>query len=524
MATLVAATLLSTNVMANNTGHIGNQPGKDNDIEIVVGDIDNVLGNICNQSGSDNDCEIEIGNVTGDVVISDGATVIIGGEGGGADGKDGKDADMSVVNSNTDRIQAIEDRGEYSVIGMIDEEMAFDTVTDEAGNTVRTYVDEGGIVYKSSTNAHTGETTEFEVDMVTEDELDYLLNGGQTSMDDRGILGEIDSNTATNNRQESYIDSLISDTMDQEEITDVSLDGDKLVIKTSADSQFEGEHESSEFEVDLSKYDDSEAIDTVSDEVKRESQINDNQQIEIDRNKDAVVDLNNRVDETYDAMREGDEQLQTQVNDVNDRVTDVQQTLYEEGVIRAESDRIVAANAQKKLDAAITAQGEVDTAQDVKITDNSKDITDNANNIINNTVTINKNKAAQDAYNEEMSKLYAAHDAKINSNTTRITGLESRMDNVETEVAGIHNDNRRQDGMIAGVLAASTMEMPMDWNGQWAVQVGLGGYNSQEALALGLVTAGEGYAFRATITGTNADEFSELAYGASLTISTSIFE
>jgi hypothetical protein len=68
--------LATTNAMAN-TGHVGNQTGNNNDVDISVGSIENVMGSICNQSGTDNDCAVNIDNVNGDVTIADGANVTI---------------------------------------------------------------------------------------------------------------------------------------------------------------------------------------------------------------------------------------------------------------------------------------------------------------------------------------------------------------------------------------------------------------------------------------------------------------
>ena len=168
-----------------------------------------------------------------------------------------------------------------------------------------------------------------------------------------------------------------------------------------------------------------------------------NQDTLIDRNVEAMSDLNNRVDENYDMMRDGDEQLQGQVNDTNDRVTAVQNTLSEEGVLRAESDRIVAANAQKKLNRVVAEQNDINNNQNDAINDNSTRIT----------------AAEQELYS-----------------TT------ARSKRNEQDIQLLQQDVTRLDGMVAANMAASSITVPSDFNGNLSVGVGAGHYNGQNGL------------------------------------------
>lgn len=82
-----------------------------------------------------------------------------------------------------------------------------------------------------------------------------------------------------------------------------------------------------------------------------------------------ISELHERVDETWDKVVSVQDEAREMNAYTSDRVTEVQNTLYKEGVLRAESDRIVASNAQKKLDKVVSTQKKVDMAQDMRISE-----------------------------------------------------------------------------------------------------------------------------------------------------------
>lgn len=200
-----------------------------------------------------------------------------------------------------------------------------------------------------------------------------------------------------------------------------------------------------------------------------------------DKGEDGITTVVNEYDRE---QVDQDFATDTDVSNTNQRVTDTQavlaatqQTLYQEGLLRAKSDAIVARNAQKKLDKAIENQSKIDNAQDVNITNNTNRIT----------------KAEQELY----------------STTERSKRNES-------DIKFLKQDITRLDGMVAANMAASSIVVPSDFNGNLSLGVGVGHYNGQSGLAVGVLHDGGGYALKATVSGTDADDWSNLAYGASI--------
>ena len=119
---------------------------------------------------------------------------------------------------------------------------------------------------------------------------------------------------------------------------------------------------------------------------------------------------------------------------------------------------------------------------------------------------------------------------KVDSNTTRITAAEKelysttarsisnekRISKVEVEVAGLKKDIVRLDGMVASQQAANSIILPSNFNGNIAVGVGVGHYRGSNGLAIGVVHDGGDYAVKATVSGTDADGWEDLAYGVSV--------
>ncbi|CAH9012269.1 putative coil containing protein [Vibrio phage 501E54-1] len=228
---------------------------------------------------------------------------------------------------------------------------------------------------------------------------------------------------------------------------------------------------------------------------------------------ETITQVNNNVDRVESESKVRDDQLQSNIDTVETQVHNRidGEVAKLEGEIEL-GDKKTLESANTYTDVKVSHEVEQRKAADVQL----------ASQISNEALI----RAEQDALTLAEAQLYtdtgiqrqALKQAKVDQ------AQDARITKNEQKIAGLQQDVAELNGIVAGTLAASTFEMPMDWNGDWAIQAGIGGYKGANALALGVVTAGEGYAIRATVTGSDADDFSELAYGASVTISTKLFD
>lgn len=84
------------------------------------------------------------------------------------------------------------------------------------------------------------------------------------------------------------------------------------------------------------------------------------------------------------------------------------------------------------------------------------------------------------------------------------------------KVQDLYGHVNRLDGMIAAQQAANSLVVPSDFNGDISFSLGWGGYRGHNGLAAGLLHDGGSYAVKATVSGTDADNWKDLAYGASV--------
>lgn len=101
-------------------------------------------------------------------------------------------------------------------------------------------------------------------------------------------------------------------------------------------------------------------------------------------------------------------------------------------------------------------------------------------------------------------------------NRVAIAGNSSRIDWNSVSIGNLQHDINRLDGQIAAQVAASASIMPSNWDGRFAVTVGVGSYRGQTGLALGIMHDNGDWAVKAQVTGTDADNWSDLAVGASV--------
>lgn len=117
-------------------------------------------------------------------------------------------------------------------------------------------------------------------------------------------------------------------------------------------------------------------------------------------------------------------------------------------------------------------------------------------------------------YNTKMDKkdfnAYTVYQSEVDSRQDRKLGI------LNSRVGQLENDITRLDGMIAAQQAANSIILPSNFNGNLAVGVGVGYYAGHNGLSLGVVHDGGDYAVKVTASGTDADDWEDLAYGASV--------
>lgn len=168
-------------------------------------------------------------------------------------------------------------------------------------------------------------------------------------------------------------------------------------------------------------------------------------------------DIHDRLDETWDKVSNVQDESRDMNSATNDRVTSVQNTLYEEGLLRADGDRIVASNAQKKLDAATSAQQKI---------------------------------------NQSYNAAFANIDSRIGHVNNRIDKLEDKM-----------------RGAMANAMAAASLVAPTG-AGNNSLAVGLGGYDGANSMALGYTRNINDTVSVKTVVAYGSE--SEFSYGASM--------
>ncbi|QJT70856.1 hypothetical protein GR7B_00058 [Vibrio phage vB_VcorM_GR7B] len=151
-----------------------------------------------------------------------------------------------------------------------------------------------------------------------------------------------------------------------------------------------------------------------------------------------------------------------------------------------------------------------------------------------NTTTLKSSKQ----YSDEVVSAYKAEQAKVDANQytsieelyamgnsqsatlqkhgSRLSSLEGRMGKVENDIVGLKEDINRLDGMQAANAAANSIVMPSNYDGTLSFGVGVGHYRDHNGLALGAVHDGGNYAVKLTVAGTDADDWRDLQYGASI--------
>ncbi|AUR89144.1 coil containing protein [Vibrio phage 1.121.O._10N.286.46.C4] len=377
------------------------------------------------------------------------------------------------------------------------------TLTDSEGNTVQVAgYDDVAANREAINNTHNQINGEGGI-------VDQIADLEDTKADKDQVTADInDAKDAAVSESNSYTDSALADAKTEQAGVD-STQNDKIaeVEKESKDrdaalsgeiSRVELEYTQRDNELQKSIDSNTSAIESTNDRINTvvaDQAITDNKQdTAIQDNKREIEDNTQRINGVHTASVERDEALQNQVDEVK-------QVNVDQGI-------------------AINDNRENIINNTVEIRKTQQQVSVNASGIAANLIAISNNAA----HNEKQDNRMSVIEEELYTTTARSVKNEQRIGKLEYQVQDLYQANERQDGMIAGVLAASTFEMPLQWDGSWAMQGAIGHYNGQNALALGAVHAGEGYAVRMAITGSDADDFSKLGYAASVTISTSLFK
>ena len=532
-----------------NVGNIGSGSfagQSDNNFDVDMGDVAGNVGNICSGTATGNavitcDIEIENANIENANVSFDDLTEAQKESLQGADGEDGRDgidgkdgAQGEKGDTGEQGIQGV--KGDTGAVGAdgkdgrdgVDGQDGVDGkdgakgekgeqgIQGEKGETGDSGSDGkdgqdgkdgiNGVDGKDGITTIVNEYDKIQVDsdFVSEEEFE----SGRVTAD------EVIGNDGVQDQQHVWGDSYLdADIIDKDGVmyghNNTSTDGEQVkALDLATQKELDKVDDKLIKEIEDRKNADKKVL---ADSKKYTNQKHESQQKDIDKNTSAIKETNGRIDSVVTEQAKTD-------------------AAQDKKIARVESESIAR-----------------DEVQDVKINDNSQAISDNRENTVNNTVAIRKEeqarkdadvqlasqiseealiRAEQDALTLAEAQLYAdtgiqrqaLEQAKVDQ------AQDQRITKNEQAISGLQQDVAELNGIVAGTLAASTFEMPMDWNGDWAIQAGIGGYKGANALALGVVTAGEGYAVRATVTGSDADDFSELAYGASVTLSTALFD
>lgn len=200
-------------------------------------------------------------------------------------------------------------------------------------------------------------------------------------------------------------------------------------------------------------------------------------------------------------------------------ISDIQQ-------VNSDQDIAIADNRQNIVNNTVEikkTQKQVDT-NTTNIQQNADSISENANQIsVNQTYTVEQVNRL-DAYNTAQDARISRAEQELYSTTRRSLQNSKRLDKVEYDVFGLKQDVQRLDGMVAAQQAANSIILPSNFNGDLALGIGVGQYNGHNGLSMGLVHDGGDYAVKVTVSGTDADNWNNLSYGASVNFTLGFFD
>lgn len=257
--------------------------------------------------------------------------------------------------------------------------------------------------------------------------------------------------------------------------------------------------------------------------------------LEVLSNKETISKLEDSVEYITEVNGYQSEQIEALENGLSKEVSD-REAADKEIVKQANEDRAASQAADKQLQENIDAEEAARKAADAEIvaqadTDREASQKADAKIVADQSIVDAKQDKVFSDYRVVQERIDAGQTMQIDelyqlSGDMRsdITNLEQRMDNVEVEIAGIHTDIKRLDGMMAANAAANSIVVPRNFDGGFSVGIGVGAYRNQAGLAIGVLHDGGDYAIKATVAGTNADNWNDLQYGASVNFTTNFFK
>jgi len=129
--------------------------------------------------------------------------------------------------------------------------------------------------------------------------------------------------------------------------------------------------------------------------------------------------------------------------------------------------------------------------------------------------------ANQDYYNANQRKEIAlaqsrtdfAQDARIQSNADGVAKNTAWNVKQDGQISALQDDVDRLDGMIAASTALNSIVVVPNYNGTFHIGIGAGHYRGNNAVGLALQTGGKDFQIKATVAGSDADNFDDLVYG-----------
>ena len=147
------------------------------------------------------------------------------------------------------------------------------------------------------------------------------------------------------------------------------------------------------------------------------------------------------------------------LNDVevaHERITAVQETLYQEGLIRAQNDKVYHESTKKADKVIVENQMVVDKNQDVRITNNTSDIASNTQQINVNTGRINHLEGRIDSIEERVDTLEEAFSMQAAMTNLTDDDLSAAVGYYEGNVSFAVGINKEVNDNVSVKVSAAT--------------------------------------------------------------------
>ncbi len=139
-------------------------------------------------------------------------------------------------------------------------------------------------------------------------------------------------------------------------------------------------------------------------------------------------------------------------------------------------------------------------------------VSDTVSDLVETNVMVSANTQGVSVNSADIASLHSF----TGESRSMIMNNSSRIDFNSMAIGRLQSDIDRLDGQAAAQVAASSAIMPRDWDGRFAMTLGVGTYRGKIGAAIGIMHDSGSWAVKAQVTGTDADDWSSLAVGASI--------